>query len=79
MRYVASPFMWRDARSRPWLLGSEAEVRHIDPPTALAYRDARKDISALSVCHLGVRLGTGSGPVTAQVSRAFAFISRSSA
>jgi len=61
----------------PVVLGLEAGAGHIIRGATPAYREARKDISPLSVCQLGERLGAGSEPLTAHVSSAWAFISRS--
>jgi len=71
MRYVAR-------RGKvPALLRLQAEVCNINPGTAPAYREVRKDISSLSVCQLGDGLGVESARLTAHVSKALAFISRS--
>ena len=61
----------------PALLRLQAEVRNINSGTAPTYREARKDINSLSVCQLGDGLGVESAPLTAHVSKALAFISRS--
>ena len=61
----------------PALLRLQAEVRNINSGTAPTYREARKDISSLSVCQLGDGLGVESAPLTAHVCKALAFISRS--
>ena len=54
----------------PVVLGIEAGAHHIIRAPASAYREARKDINALSACQLDGRLVAGSDPVTAHVSSA---------
>lgn len=70
VRYVASPVMWRGGPPTDAERGSEPDLRHIIRED---YRDARKAIRSLSLRQAGVR----SELVTAQVSNAFAFVSRS--
>ncbi len=54
-----------------------AELRHIIRTIVPTYSEAKKLMSSLSVCHVGNGRGAGSDPLTAHVSSAFAFISRS--